>query len=110
VHQVGFITSIYQDARSTKHTNNIFTNLHIYRNCTEKYYYHYCISKLNRNATTPTINNKQFVTGSKFCNTNSKALVTEIDIFFKMENYLESFEMWCWRRIERISWTNHVRN
>jgi len=24
--------------------------------------------------------------------------------------YLESFEMWCWRRIEKISWTNHVRN
>ena len=25
------------------------------------------------------------------------------------QKYLESFEMWCWRRIE-ISWTNHVRN
>jgi hypothetical protein len=23
---------------------------------------------------------------------------------------LESFEMWCWRRIEKISWTDHVRN
>jgi hypothetical protein len=23
---------------------------------------------------------------------------------------LESFKMWCWRRIERISWTDHVRN
>ena len=23
---------------------------------------------------------------------------------------LESFEMWCWRRMERISWTDHVRN
>jgi len=23
--------------------------------------------------------------------------------------YLESFEMWCWRRME-ISWTDHVRN
>jgi len=22
----------------------------------------------------------------------------------------ESFEMWCWRRMEKISWTNHVRN
>jgi len=24
--------------------------------------------------------------------------------------HLESFEMWCWRRMERISWTDHVRN
>ena len=23
---------------------------------------------------------------------------------------LESFEMWCWRRLEKISWTDHVRN
>jgi hypothetical protein len=23
---------------------------------------------------------------------------------------LGSFEMWCWRRIEKISWTDHVRN
>jgi len=23
---------------------------------------------------------------------------------------LESFEMWCWRRIEKISWTDRVRN
>jgi hypothetical protein len=21
----------------------------------------------------------------------------------------ESFEMWCWRRMEKISWTDHVR-
>ena len=26
------------------------------------------------------------------------------------QKYLESFEMWCWRRIEKISWTDHVRN
>ena len=24
--------------------------------------------------------------------------------------YMESFEMWCWRRMEKISWTDHVRN
>jgi hypothetical protein len=24
--------------------------------------------------------------------------------------YLESFEMWCWRRMEKISWTDLVRN
>ena len=23
---------------------------------------------------------------------------------------LESFEMWCWRRMEKIIWTEHVRN
>jgi hypothetical protein len=23
---------------------------------------------------------------------------------------LECFEMWCWRRMEKISWTDHVRN
>jgi replicative superfamily II helicase len=26
------------------------------------------------------------------------------------QKYLESFEMWCWRRMKKISWTNHVRN
>ena len=26
------------------------------------------------------------------------------------QKYLESFEMWCWRRIEKISRTDHVRN
>jgi hypothetical protein len=30
---------------------------------------------------------------------------TEID-----QKYLESFEMWCWRRMEKISWTDRVRN
>ena len=25
-------------------------------------------------------------------------------------NILESFEMWCWRRMEKISLTDHVRN
>jgi hypothetical protein len=24
--------------------------------------------------------------------------------------YLESFEMWCWRRMEKISWADRVRN
>jgi hypothetical protein len=24
--------------------------------------------------------------------------------------HLESFELWCWRRMEKISWTDHVRN
>jgi hypothetical protein len=25
-------------------------------------------------------------------------------------NYLESFELWCWRRMEKISWTDRVIN
>jgi hypothetical protein len=26
------------------------------------------------------------------------------------QKHLESFEMWCWRRVEKISWADHVRN
>jgi hypothetical protein len=26
------------------------------------------------------------------------------------QKHLESSEMWCWRRMEKISWTDHVRN
>jgi hypothetical protein len=26
------------------------------------------------------------------------------------QKYLESFEMWCWRRMEKICWTNGVNN
>jgi hypothetical protein len=26
------------------------------------------------------------------------------------QKHMESFEMWCWRRMEKISWTDHVRN
>ena len=26
------------------------------------------------------------------------------------QKHLESFEMWCWRRVEKISWTDHMRN
>jgi hypothetical protein len=25
------------------------------------------------------------------------------------QKYLESFEMWYWRRMDKISWTDHVR-
>jgi hypothetical protein len=25
------------------------------------------------------------------------------------QKQLESFEMWCWRRMEKISWTDHLR-
>jgi hypothetical protein len=26
------------------------------------------------------------------------------------QKYLESFDMWCWRRMEKIVWTDRVRN
>jgi hypothetical protein len=26
------------------------------------------------------------------------------------QKILESFEMWCWRRMEKISWIDHVEN
>jgi hypothetical protein len=26
------------------------------------------------------------------------------------QKHLERFEMWCWRRMEKIRWTDHVRN
>ena len=26
------------------------------------------------------------------------------------QKHLESFEMWCWRRMEKFSWPDHVRN
>jgi hypothetical protein len=26
------------------------------------------------------------------------------------QKYLESFEVWCWRRTEKISWTGRVNN
>jgi hypothetical protein len=26
------------------------------------------------------------------------------------QKHLESFEMWCCRRMEKVSWTDHVRN
>jgi hypothetical protein len=26
------------------------------------------------------------------------------------QKHLENFDMWCWRRMEKISWTDHLRN
>jgi len=26
------------------------------------------------------------------------------------QKHLESFKMWCWRRMEKVNWTDHVRN
>jgi len=43
-------------------------------------------------------------------------LMTTIFCSIKFDNlsvgqkYLESLEMWCWRMMEKIGWTGHVRN
>jgi hypothetical protein len=38
-------------------------------------------------------------------------MVLKLGTFRKVDkNYLEIFEMWCWRRMEEISWTDRVRN
>ena len=34
----------------------------------------------------------------------------QVSDFFVNPYSKESFEMWCWRRMEKISWTDHVRN
>jgi hypothetical protein len=26
------------------------------------------------------------------------------------QKYLQSFELWCWRKMEKVSWTDRVRN
>jgi hypothetical protein len=31
-------------------------------------------------------------------------------LFLILEVFYRSFEMWCWRRMKKISWTDHVRN
>jgi hypothetical protein len=33
-----------------------------------------------------------------------------LDALAADQKYLESFEMLCWRRMEKISWFDHVRN
>jgi hypothetical protein len=38
------------------------------------------------------------------------ALMIFINSLRMIKKHLESFEMWCWRRMEKISWTDHVRN
>jgi hypothetical protein len=38
-------------------------------------------------------------------------MVLKIQTLQKVDQkYLESSEMWCWRRMEKISWTDDVRN
>ena len=40
----------------------------------------------------------------------SSFMVLKLGHFGKKIKYLESFEIWCWRRMERIIWTDHVKN
>jgi hypothetical protein len=37
-------------------------------------------------------------------------LLLKCNIWAVDQKHLESFEMCCWRRMEKISWTDHVRN
>ena len=41
---------------------------------------------------------------------HSKQSQHHVDFFFSILHLVVSFEMWCWRRMEKISWTDHVRN
>jgi hypothetical protein len=36
--------------------------------------------------------------------------VAKISHLGKRKKYSESFGMWCWRRMEKISWTDSVTN
>jgi len=36
--------------------------------------------------------------------------VLVLDIWGSRSHIHGTFEMWCWRRLEDISWTDHVRN
>jgi len=31
-------------------------------------------------------------------------------LVLRHQKYQESFEMWCWRRMEKTSWTDRVKN
>jgi hypothetical protein len=33
-----------------------------------------------------------------------------LDVSAVDQKHLESFEMWCWRRIKKISWPDNVRS
>jgi hypothetical protein len=39
-----------------------------------------------------------------------KKLVKCCILMLAEQKYLESFEMWCWRRMKKISWTDGVRS
>jgi hypothetical protein len=38
-------------------------------------------------------------------------MVLKLEALRKLDQkYLEKFEVWCWRRVEKISWIDHVKN
>ena len=37
-------------------------------------------------------------------------MVLKLDASGSRSELPGKFEMWCWRRMEKISWTDHVRN
>jgi hypothetical protein len=43
--------------------------------------------------------------GAQICTVLKLRTLQKVD-----QKHLESFEMWCWRRMEKISWTDCVRN
>jgi hypothetical protein len=49
--------------------------------------------------------------GLKFKEETSKMPHLEQSFVWKGDQkYLEIFEIWCWRRTEKIIWTEHIRN
>ena len=46
---------------------------------------------------------------TELCFRHSTSLVSSSNLS-PDQKHLENFEMWCWRRMEKISWTDHVRN
>ena len=47
----------------------------------------------------------------KFCIWSTALYGAETGTFREVDQkHLESFEMWCWRRMEKIRWTDRVRN
>ncbi|GFG31168.1 hypothetical protein Cfor_05154 [Coptotermes formosanus] len=59
-------------------------------------------SKLNLNLRKKLV--KSCIWGRALCGTETWTL-RKVD-----QKYLESFEMWYWRRMDKISWTDRVRN
>jgi hypothetical protein len=41
---------------------------------------------------------------------DSTTVAFDAPLLFGFVLYYVCFEMWCWRRMEKISWTDHVRN
>jgi hypothetical protein len=61
-----------------------------------------CTSKLDLNLYKNPV--KCYIWGAEFYGAENWTL-RKVD-----QKYLNSFEMWCWRRLEGILWTNRVKN